>query len=41
MEEGKNGFKISDLGLLSEEDKDSYVKDNELNVFLKLICEKN
>lgn len=38
---GKNGLKISDLGLLSKEDKDRYIKDNELNVFLKLICEKN
>ena len=37
---GKNGLKISDLGLLSKEDKDRYIKDNELNVFLKLICEK-
>lgn len=41
MEEGKNGFKISDLGLVSEEDKDRYIKDNDLNIFLKLICEKN
>lgn len=37
---GKNGLKISDLGLLSKEDKDRYIKENELNVFLKLICEK-
>lgn len=38
---GNNGLKVSDLGLLSKEDKDSYIKDNELNVFLKLICEKS
>lgn len=38
--EGINGFKFSGLGLLSDEDKSSYINDSELNVFIKLVCEE-
>lgn len=34
-----NGFRNSDLGLLSDEDKNYYLNEHNLNVFIKLVCE--
>lgn len=36
----ENELRISDLGYLSEEDKNYYVKNNELNIFIKLTCKE-
>ena len=36
----ENGLIISDLGYLSEEDKNNYIKNNELNIFIKLECKE-
>lgn len=37
---GENGFTGYDLGKLSEEDKNNLIKNNDLNIFIKLIYEK-
>lgn len=36
----ENGLIISDLGYLSDEDKNNYIKNNELNIFIKLECKE-
>lgn len=36
----ENELRISDLGYLSEEDKNYYIKNNELNIFIKLTCKE-